>query len=418
MSDSDGQMDTSADVKLHKKSRAKKSKQSALPEEIEDLRTRVNMGRYAPTQTATMSYHSTFSNVGYDNSFDLDEFKEGFDIQIQHYDENELVFDMIGIDAPVANAFRRILLSEVPTMAIEKVVVVNNTSIVQDEVLAHRIGLVPIRADPSLFYYSDINTVPLHQETEHTKGAPTPTSSNFLPSLQNKSVEHWDPPAQMMDNEYILFKLDVTCEKRKAPNPNNDNQEEYINHKVYSGQLEWVPIGNQKQNFKDEAKIKPVFDDILLAKLNPGENISVECYCVKGVGKMHAKWSPVATATYRMLPEITFNENITGSSAKLLKKVCPMNVFDIEDDNAIVARPRDCTMCRECLRPEDFEKKIRLSRLKQHFIFSIESVGSIPADEIFREALRIFYQKCVSSREALQRTRQQTKNRNKAPVLK
>ncbi len=36
-------------------------------------------------------------------------------------------------------------------MAIEKVFVHNNTSIVQDEVLAHRLGLIPIRADPRDF---------------------------------------------------------------------------------------------------------------------------------------------------------------------------------------------------------------------------------------------------------------------------
>lgn len=42
---------------------------------------------------------------------------------------------------------------EVPTMAVEKVFVYNNTSIVQDEILAHRLGLIPIRADPRLFEY-------------------------------------------------------------------------------------------------------------------------------------------------------------------------------------------------------------------------------------------------------------------------
>lgn len=38
-------------------------------------------------------------------------------------------------------------------MAIEKVFVANNTSVIQDEVLAHRLGLVPIKVDPRLFDY-------------------------------------------------------------------------------------------------------------------------------------------------------------------------------------------------------------------------------------------------------------------------
>lgn len=38
-------------------------------------------------------------------------------------------------------------------MAIEKVLMANNTSIVQDEVLSHRLGLIPISVDPRLFEY-------------------------------------------------------------------------------------------------------------------------------------------------------------------------------------------------------------------------------------------------------------------------
>ena len=38
-------------------------------------------------------------------------------------------------------------------MAIEKVYIANNTSLIQDEVLAHRLGLVPIKADPRIFEY-------------------------------------------------------------------------------------------------------------------------------------------------------------------------------------------------------------------------------------------------------------------------
>ncbi len=60
---------------------------------------------------------------------------------------------MVGIDASIANSFRRILLAEVPTMAIEKVHVFNNTSVIQDEVLAHRLGLIPLKANPMLFKF-------------------------------------------------------------------------------------------------------------------------------------------------------------------------------------------------------------------------------------------------------------------------
>lgn len=45
------------------------------------------------------------------------------------------------------------MLSDVPSMAIEKVHVYNNTSIIQDEVLCHRLGLIPLRVDPRMFDY-------------------------------------------------------------------------------------------------------------------------------------------------------------------------------------------------------------------------------------------------------------------------
>ena len=92
-------------------------------------------------------------------------------------------FDMVGVDASIANSLRRTLiaevsyasadhhnstglsneftvlipngfhrvsltLSQVPSVAIESVYVYNNTSIMQDEVLAHRLGMIPIKMDP------------------------------------------------------------------------------------------------------------------------------------------------------------------------------------------------------------------------------------------------------------------------------
>lgn len=75
-------------------------------------------------------------------------FKDNFKIEIISETDDEIVFDMVGVDAPIANALRRILIAEVPTVAIEQVYIFKNTSIIQDEVLAHRIGLIPLNVDP------------------------------------------------------------------------------------------------------------------------------------------------------------------------------------------------------------------------------------------------------------------------------
>ena len=56
----------------------------------------------------------------------------------------------------------------------------------------------------------------------------------------------------------------------------------------------------------------------------------------------------------RLLPEIVFPQPVTGELAQELKEMCPLEVFDIEDmggvATAVAKRPRDCTMCRECIR--------------------------------------------------------------------
>lgn len=54
-------------------------------------------------------------------------------------------------------------------------------------------------------------------------------------------------------------------------------------------------------------------------------------HCRKGVGKDHAKFSPVATASYRLLPVVSLKEEIVGDEAEELVAKCPLEVFDIED---------------------------------------------------------------------------------------
>jgi DNA-directed RNA polymerase I and III subunit RPAC1 len=85
----------------------------------------------------------------------LRDFIENTNIEILKLDEEEIIFDLIGVEPPLANALRRIMIAEIPTMAIEKVGMWQNTSIIPDENLAHRVGLIPIKADPRLFKYHE-----------------------------------------------------------------------------------------------------------------------------------------------------------------------------------------------------------------------------------------------------------------------
>ena len=106
----------------------------------------------------------------------------------------------------------------------------------------------------------------------------------------------------------------------------------------------------------------------------------MELICEKGIGKTHAKWSPVCTAYYRLMPDIKITSPIENQDALELKNLCPMGVFDIEDLGkgktvAKVGNQSKCTTCRECIRHDKFASKIDLGKQKNVFEFHIESLG-------------------------------------------
>lgn len=65
---------------------------------------------------------------------------------------------------------------------------------------------------------------------------------------------------------------------------------------VYSNDIKWVPIGRQGDMFPHGAEQFSVLEnDILICKMRPGHEIHAFMYAVKGIGKDHAKFSPVGT---------------------------------------------------------------------------------------------------------------------------
>lgn len=97
-----------------------------------------------------------------DHAWDLEEFKKRATIDVKELSNEHIQFDLVGVDTAVANAIRRVFLSDVPTVAIEKVFIVLNTSIVQDEVLAQRLGLIPLAINPELLEFKEDRKRLLH----------------------------------------------------------------------------------------------------------------------------------------------------------------------------------------------------------------------------------------------------------------
>jgi DNA-directed RNA polymerase I and III subunit RPAC1 len=175
----------------------------------------------------------------------------------------------------------------------------------------------------------------------------------------------------------------------------------YTKH-IYSGDLQWVPQGDQEDRFPNGG-IRPVHEDILLAKLRPGQTIELEAHARLGDGKDHGKYSPVATACYRLMPVIELLEDVYDELADELD-LCEPGVFDIVPTKegghlrkAVLKNPYACTMSRNFMRNPVLKKAVKLTRRADHFIFSIEAVGMLPAATILAESLKVLKDKCQNT---------------------
>jgi DNA-directed RNA polymerases I and III subunit RPAC1 len=97
------------------------------------------------------------------------------------------------------------------------------------------------------------------------------------------------------DRNTIVFEIDIHCKRRQGVSKDATEPEDlYDNHELLSRDLIWKPAGEQDTVFADKAPA-PTNSDIVLAKLRPGQSIKMELHAIKGVGKDHAKFSPVGT---------------------------------------------------------------------------------------------------------------------------
>ena len=334
-----------------------------------------NRGTHFPT-----SAH-TFAGAGLSNAESAADFRERFGLKVTDVKveaggggESAMTFEMWNVSPAFANALRRLLLSEVPTLAIEHVFFRNNTSIVHDEVLAHRLGLVPIRADPR----------------------------RFADRERGEKADHTNT---------VVFQLTAKCER--------DADGEEQGKSVHSKSLEWLPLGSRLEaetgaafdtdqtDLAGEGGCAPVHQDILLAKLRPGQEIDLEAHCVRGTGAEHAKWSPVATAWYRLKPEVHLKRKLSPGDAEDLFKLAEDRFgkgkapFRLEGSGKSrhlalgEVRPECLEWVRDLGREPRWADAVELRKVKNHFIFTIESTGVLPPWELLKEALRILSAKCT-----------------------
>jgi len=160
--------------------------------------------------------------------------------------EDEFIFTLSDSNPAYANALRRTISSETPTMAIASVEFRKNTSTLYDEQLAHRLGLIVLESDLSSY------------------------------NLPEKCSCKGEGCAQCQLKIILSVKgpCTVTAKDLESQDP----------------------------------KIKPVFNDSMIVPLIKGQEIQLEATAKLGIGKEHTKWSP-GLCFFRFKPTLTINNN-------------------------------------------------------------------------------------------------------------
>ena len=162
-------------------------------------------------------------------------------IKILERDNNHIVIEFNDIPRQYVNALRRLSINQVPTFAIDDVVILENSSVMHDEAIAHRLGLIPLRTDLERFVMPDVC------DCKSTLGC---SKCRVLLVLDTES----------QDETKVITSADLVSE--------------------------------------DEV-VKPVNNEIPIVSLAPGQKLKFEAYARLGTGKNHAKWQPTSVAVVK-----------------------------------------------------------------------------------------------------------------------
>ncbi len=255
-------------------------------------------------------------------------------IKIIKASDHHMLFELSNANPAIANAIRRTIISEVPTMAIDYIVVIENNTMYFDEHIAHTLGMIPLT--------TDLKKYNLPEECK-CGGSGCPLCTTRL-ILEVEAIE---------DNTII-----------------------------YSGDLK-----------PQDPTIKPVRPDIPLFKLNKQDRIVLEAIARLGRGKQHSKWQPVGPIGYKYYPTVEIDNSKCNLCGECVK-VCSRRALALKDAE-IVLDPLRCSLCKLCVETCDV-KAISLKMDDTRFIFQFETTGALEPQQILQKAIEIIVDKLES----------------------
>tara|TARA_B100000579_G_scaffold432298_1_gene448893 strand:+ start:667 stop:1593 length:927 start_codon:yes stop_codon:yes gene_type:complete len=266
-------------------------------------------------------------------------------------------------NAAQVNGLRRAILSDVPKMAITKVrfeqgvtqdnkgEVIESVNVLPDEVIAHRLAMVPVPTFLDEFVFPE--------DDENNKNLPE---------------DQWGSPLSQ-----IIYHLSIR-------GPNSDSDEQFKT--VYAGDLN--VLGETKLQISEEHARIP------LTILSSGQYLELYAYATLGRGRDHAKWCPAAAVTFQPRQKAKLNKpkkantlfdlNLTSNSGRAINAKLFTNKECTDVDSVLDLERALHQVGYGTNRDEAFDNAITLEDIEGEYIFSYESDGSLSPEEVFNQA--------------------------------
>ncbi|AFD00286.1 DNA-directed RNA polymerase, subunit D [Methanocella conradii HZ254] len=206
-------------------------------------------------------------------------------LEILDLGDRKARFILSGVTPAFSNALRRAMLADIPKMAIDYVDIYDNTSVMFDEMLAHRLGLIPLK--------TNLNMYKLKEECDCKGAGCALCQVTFTLSAEGPCMVH--------------------------------------SRDLKSSDPETVPAD----------------DNIPIIELKEGQKLVLTAVARLGHGKEHAKFQPVCPPGYKYVPIIEISEKC--DSCKQCVEACPRGVFAVDKNKVVVVSPYECSMCELCM---------------------------------------------------------------------
>ncbi|KAK5135991.1 hypothetical protein LTR08_004245 [Meristemomyces frigidus] len=290
--------------------------------------------------------------MNFDMDYGLDGEDTGPRVTIRNVNETTIDFLLSSTSLALANSIRRTMLAEIPTIAIDLVEVESNTSVLADEFLAHRLGLIPLstRGVEEMIYTRDC------------------TCEEFCDNCA--VILRLHAANRNSDENVKVFAKDLFCETvggQQIQDPRYGHRNGAPRDGL-SGAEELPPRGQP-------VIMDPKGNGALICQLRRGQELRVRCIAKKGIAKEHAKWAPTAAIGFEYDPHNKLRHTTLWSEGPNAKEEWP------ESKN------------KDWEEPEQEGEPFRYDEEPTQFYINLEGTGVMPPDQILHAGIRTLQQK-------------------------